>query len=335
MSSGNKNMHAQQHLLSLMNQAIEWRLIEMGLCCGVFDTLQQPRALEDIAKAHHWQVAKTKHLLDGFVAMDIVECNASYFSMTNSYSALLSTTNECSMVASLTHLNAIKLASVEQLLELMADNVSDTSHQVPFDSPVFWQVAAANLKSFHASTSAELYADILQATPQWSQVKSMLDLGAGSSVLGQRLIRDNTQLHYHLFDLPPVVEAIKQQLDSHTQMTLWQGNYNEAPLPQAVDLVLSAMSLYYAVDLDAVLKRCLSCLSANGMMISIHEGLTAARTQPAYHVIGRLLPVLKGNDLSFERGKIAQSMLRVGFRHVSSEEISTPFGPLHIDIGYK
>ena len=328
-------MQAQQRLLSLMNQAIEWRLIEMGLCCGVFDTLQQPRTIEDIAKAHHWQVEKTKHFLDAFIAMDIVKYKASYFSMANSYSALLSATDECSMAVSLTHLNTIKLASVEQLLELMADKVPDSSHQVAFDSPAFWQVAAANLKSFHASTSAELYADILQTTSQWSQVKSMLDLGAGSAVLGQRLIRDNAQLHYHLFDLPPVVAAIEQQIDSHTQMTLWQGNYNEAPLPQAVDLVLSAMSLYYAVDLEAVLKRCLSCLSANGMMISIHEGLTAARTQPAYHVISRLLPVLRGNDLSFERGQIAQSMLRVGFRRVSSEEISTPFGPLHIDIGYK
>ncbi len=44
---------------------------------------------------------------------------------------------------------------------------------------------------------------------------------------------------------------------------------------------------------------------------------------------------LMGQDMGFDQGFIADSMLRVGFKSVRSRTIDTPMGPMDLDIGRK
>ena len=94
------------------------------------------------------------------------------------------------------------------------------------------------------------------------------------------------------------------------------------------------MSLYYAKDINMLLSNLKAALCKNGMLVSLHEGLTDARTSPEYHVVGRFFPALNGNNVSFGRGDIADTMRSVGFNKVISRTIHTLYGPIDLDIAY-
>ena len=44
---------------------------------------------------------------------------------------------------------------------------------------------------------------------------------------------------------------------------------------------------------------------------------------------------IAGQDMCFDQGEIADSMLRVGFRSVRSRTLDTDWGPMDLDIGRK
>lgn len=329
-------MSPQERILTSMNQAIEWQLIDVGISSDIFNLLQRPKSAEALATTKQWGLDKTLNLLLALTGMGILEKVGTEFVMHCDYKNLLSARHQQSMAVTLQHLSRIKLTTTDGFIELMADNALVNPSRLTLNSEAFWRGAAANLRSFHASTSAVFYAELLQQLPQWSQITTLLDLGAGSSILGRRLVEENTQLHYHLFDLPQVTTLINNQPESgHSRIFIHGGDYNQTVLPMNMDVIFSAMSLYYATDLDELLTRCHGSLSKTGIFVSIHEGLTHARTQPQYHVTSRILPAIQGNDLSFEQGHIAQCLLRAGFRQVASQLVDTPFGPLNVDIGYK
>jgi demethylspheroidene O-methyltransferase len=94
------------------------------------------------------------------------------------------------------------------------------------------------------------------------------------------------------------------------------------------------MSLYYAKDLNLLLSNLKAALRKSGMLVSLHEELTDARTSPEYHVVGRFFPALNGNNVSFGRGDIADMMRSVGFTKVISRTIHTLYGPMDLDIAY-
>lgn len=50
--------------------------------------------------------------------------------------------------------------------------------------------------------------------------------------------------------------------------------------------------------------------------------------------MGRLIPSITGNNVSFNQRYIANAMLDNGFKQVISRTIETNFGPMDIDIGY-
>jgi hypothetical protein len=45
--------------------------------------------------------------------------------------------------------------------------------------------------------------------------------------------------------------------------------------------------------------------------------------------------VLMGQDMAFDQGFIADSMLRVGFKSARSHTLNTDWGPMDLDIGRK
>ncbi len=68
------------------------------------------------------------------------------------------------------------------------------------------------------------------------------------------------------------------------------------------------------------------------MFVSFHEGLADERTAPETHVIGRLMPALRGQDVSFDLGRIAEAARQAGFLRIESRPVETAFGPMWADI---
>ena len=83
------------------------------------------------------------------------------------------------------------------------------------------------------------------------------------------------------------------------------------------------------------MKKVYDALNSGGVFIVLHEGLTHERTKPDIMVLPMLSLALMGQDMCFDQGFIADSMLRVGFKSIRSRTLDTDCGPMDLDLGRK
>ena len=76
-------------------------------------------------------------------------------------------------------------------------------------------------------------------------------------------------------------------------------------------------------------------INPGGVFVVLHEDLTHERTKPDSVVISRISLSMMDQDMAFNQGFIADSMLRVGFKSVRSRMLGTDWGPMNLDIGRK
>ncbi|WP_260260766.1 methyltransferase [Vibrio intestinalis] len=324
----------QTKMFDMLHRALEWPLIEAGLRSGVFDVLATPHTAKQVASKFNWQLNQTTLYLDALASLSVISKQQTVYLIAPQYSELLISNQPKSMECTLLHLSAIKMTTAAQILSMLNSDEPPTQ-AVHFDDANFWQQSTANLRSFHRSFASDYYAALLQNQPFWPHVNSFLEIGAGSDELAQVLTYSNPKLDYHIFDLPQVVEQLSLQFNGNGQIIFHSGDYNHTQLPQGYDLLFASMSLYYANDLSKLMRQAKQAINDGGCFVSIHEGLTEQRTQPRHHVIGRFIPAMRGNDVSFQRGEIAQHMMKAGFTQVHSQSITTPFGPMELDIAFK
>ncbi|MCK4239698.1 MAG: hypothetical protein KAX33_11280 [Candidatus Lokiarchaeota archaeon] len=63
--------------------------------------------------------------------------------------------------------------------------------------------------------------------------------------------------------------------------------------------------------------------------------MTNERTKPTELVLSWLCATLMGQDIYFEKGEIADSMIRVGFKSVHSRTINFMANTMDMDIAHK
>lgn len=120
------------------------------------------------------------------------------------------------------------------------------------------------------------------------------------------------------------------------QMEVLGGDYNHDPIGEGYDLIWASNALNFARhDMDSLMKKSYDALNPGGVFISFQEGLTHERTKPGHVVLGMMSTSVMGQDICFDQGEIADSMLRVGFKSVRSRTLDTDWGPMDLDIGRK
>ena len=88
-------------------------------------------------------------------------------------------------------------------------------------------------------------------------------------------------------------------------------------------------------DIDSLMKKVYDALNSGGVFVSFCEGLTDEQSKPGIHAISMMSMALTGQDMCFDQGFIADSMLRVGLKSVRSRTLDTDWGPMDLDIGRK
>lgn len=320
-------------LLDLIQAPIRWRILEAGLTLGLFDTLADAQSVEAVAGRHDLAPERLVPYLNAATALGLLTKHAGAYRVRDSLAPYLLSSGARSVKALLLSMAALRQGDVAAALRGEIGGP-------PLDmgDAAFWDRSAASLHVFHKSLGAPMMAGVLEALPVWPAARRVLDLGAGSEVLALTLAGRNPDVHVTVLDLPPLAERIRQAL-SHSgpqadRVAVLAGDYNTLPLGGAYDVIWASMTLYYAHDLVALLRKARQALAPGGVFVSVHEGLTAERTAPQEHVVGRLLPALRGQDLSFDKGRIAEAMREAGFARVESRSVATAFGTMDVDLGW-
>ena len=117
------------------------------------------------------------------------------------------------------------------------------------------------------------------------------------------------------------------------RMDVLGGDFNRDSIGEGYDIVFTSNALQFAPDIDSVVKKVFDALNPGGVFVSIFGfGQSNEGTKPENLVLGMLSIALMGQGVSIEKGHIADSMLRAGFKSVYSRTLSTAWGPMELDI---
>lgn len=167
----------------------------------------------------------------------------------------------------------------------------------------------------------------------------MLDLGGGPGLFGIAIVASHPGMSGVIFDQPAVVKVAQsfvREYGPDDRMEVMGGDYTIDPIGEGYDLVWAKNTLNFARDdMDSMVANIYDALSSGGVFISCAEGLTHERTRPDKHVTSMISLSLMGQDMCFDKGEIANSMLWAGFKSVRSHTMDTDWGPIDLDIGRK
>jgi SAM-dependent methyltransferase len=323
-------------LYDMLNAPILWGLLKAALELELFFLLDRPRSTGEVAGELGSHPGNTGVLLDGLTAAGLLEKDQGQYRNTPVAQRYLVGGGPCDLGPMLFNLARMRHAGLDSLAELVRQGPAAAREGTDLKQQDTWSKATAFLANYHRAGIGEDARRIVSALPEYPGMKKMLDLGGGPGLIGMTIVKSHPSLRGVLFDLPPVVAAAGPhiaQMGLQDRMEVLAGDYNEDPIGQGYDLVWASLNLYYAREnLEGLMEKIRQALNPGGVMVSYHEGLTHQRTAPACHVIGRIAPAFRGQDLSFDQGQIAEAMLAAGFRSVRSRTLETSNGPIDLDI---
>lgn len=331
------------NVFNFLLDAIRGQVLTACIELGILDLLADGLSINEISRQLHINHEKLVLFLNALASMQVLEKFNDQFVINPLYSELLVRNRDTNIITTFLHLYKVRYRSSADIIDILTDDISEKVTQ-PFASPEFWDKASDNLFSFHKSVMAERVFSMLKDNINLAKLNKMMDLGAGSEVLAQLLVKQFPNLIVYIQDQTPLIETIEKRLSktintaNHSSLNnihFIAGDYNDVEFPQPLDLVLSSMSLYYATDTLILLQKVFDALAPKGIFVSLHEGLSNDRTSPEEHVLGRLIPALSGNDTSFVQNYIASLMHTCGFQDINISYLSMPQGEMQLIIGYK
>ncbi|WP_073955209.1 methyltransferase [Thalassospira sp. TSL5-1] len=319
-------------LVDLVQAPIRWQIVKIAFSQRIFDHLATPITAQDVATRLGFDAVRCELYLNALCAMGLIEKQQGLFVNRAGYGAFLQSDGEKSMGDLILHLAKTRHDDLELLLK-----GGETSAPLDMNRAEHWDGAAKSLFAFHRSVAGEQMFACLCELPEWETARHFLDIGAGSSILAQKIVASHPARRATIIDLPPLAQRMTQEqladFPARDRITVMAGDFNHVDLPENQDVIWASMTLYYARDLTAVLRRCRQSLAPGGVFVSFHEELCHERTLPEPHIVGRLIPAMKGNDASFDKDQIAQAMRAAGFASISVRMVQTVVGPMAVTMG--
>lgn len=319
-------------LFDLIQAPLRWQLVAVGLEFDLFDRMAAPVTAADLAAGLSLDAGRLGFVLDALAAMELLVKADGRYRLADEASPYLRTDGPRSLRDLLTTLPRLRHGDVAALLRgETADAALDMT------APEFWDRSAFSLRAFHRGMGAAAMMAVLESLPEWPSARRFLDVGAGSETLSLMVAERRSDMTATVVDLPPMASRIAGRLDiagaAGRRVAVIAGDFNDTEWGGGYNVIWASLTLYYARDLVALLAKARQALAPGGVFVSLHEGLTAERTQPETHVVGRLVAALRGQGRSFDQGAIAAALSAAGFARVDSRDVATAFGPFRLDCG--
>ncbi len=328
-----------QKLYRMFVAPIKSKLLLTGIELKVFNELTGPTSADIVA-----QVIGSDHpentmlLLDGLASIGLVVKKDGLYQNTPIAQAFL-------VEGSPTYLGQF-FTNQLQWHKPVIDNLSTLVMEGPPPKPEMgaeseevWGQMATTMANYERSGIAQQMAEIISQLPEFPSLKKMLDLGGGPGLIGMAIVAAHPSMKGVVFDRPAIVKVAQKfirEYEMEDRMEALGGDYTNDSIGEGYDLVLACATLNFVKDdLDEFLKKIYDALNPGGVFIAFSDGLTHERTRPEIMVTTWLSMALTGQDMGFEQGFIADSILRVGFKSVRSRTLDTPMGPMDLEIGRK
>ncbi len=314
------------------------KLLLAGIELKVFNQLSAPGSAEAVAQAIGAHAENTRLLLDGLAACDLVLKKNGLYRNTPLAQTFLVESSPTYLGRMLAASAQLSLRGLDDLSRLVQEGPPSLPPETDTGSGDGGAHSLDTMVGYERAGAAQQAVEIVSALPEFPSFRKMLDLGGGPGLIGMAIVAAHPSIRGVIFDLPSVVtvtETFIKEYGMEDRMEVLGGDYNHHPIGEGYDLIWASATLYFAQNMDAVIKKIYEALNPGGVFVSFSDGLTHERTKPEIMVLSWLPTALMGQDMGFDQGFIADSMLRVGFKSVRSRPLDTPIGPMDLDIGRK
>jgi len=317
---------------------VKSKLLLTGIEMGVFNHLSEPRSAEAVAEAIGGHPVNTRLFMDGLVASDlVVKKNGLYHNTPVTQTFLVE--GSPTFLGRLFVLQAqFYYSSLDDLPKLVKEGPPPSSKADLGDEEMWRQLTVGFANSVRAGL-AQWAVETVSELPEFPQFQKMLDLGSGPGIYAIAIVAAHPSMEGVIFDKPAMVKVAKTFIKEYgleKRIEVMGGDCSRDSIGEGYDLIWASNTLNFAKhDIDSLTKKVYDALNPGGVFISFCEGLTNERTKPDTGVLAMQTSVLKGQDMCFDQGEIADSMLRVGFKSVRSRTVDTDWGPMDLDIARK
>ena len=317
---------------------IRSKLLLAAIELKIFDELSKPSSAEAVAQAIDAHLQNTEIFLDGLVACDFLEKKNSLYWNTPASQAFLVEGSPTYMGTLLARSSQMMLSGLDDLPSLVKKGPHPSSKDADMGSEDVWAHFAKSMANYER-VAAQQVVKVISGLQEFPSFGRMLDLGGGPGIYGIAIVSGHPNMKGVIFDRPAVVkvaESFIKEYELEDRMDVMGGDYFHDSIGGGYDLIWACATLnFYKDNLDSLMQKIYSALNPGGVFVSFQDGLTRERTKPSEMVLGMLSSTLMGQDMGFDQGFIADSMLRVGFKSVCSRTMNTPGGPMDLDIGRK
>jgi len=318
---------------------IKSKLLLTGIELKVFNQLSEPKSAEAVAEAISTHPGNTRLFLDGLAASDLVlKRNGLYQNMPITQTFLVegSPTYLGQMFISYSQLY---YSNLNELPNLVKEGPPPPSPEADVGSEEMWTQLVVSMAASERAWLMQKAVEIVSGLPEFPSFRRMLDLGGGPGLVAIAIVSSHPSMRGVIFDRPAIVkvaETFIKEYEMESRLEVLAGDYNQDSIGGGYDLIWASNALTFAnYDMDTLTKKICRALNSGGVFVVLHEALTHQRTKPGIIVVGMISMALMGQDMCFDQGFIADSMLRVGFKSVRSRTLDTDWGPMDLDIGRK
>ena len=327
-----------EELYRMLIAPIKSKLLLTGIELKVFEQLSEPRSAEAVAGVLGTHPGNTRLFLDGLAASDLVAKQDGLYQNTPVAQAFL-VENATTFLGPILSITAQTFFAVNDLPKLVREGPPQPSPESDMSSEQTWAQFAAAMANGERAGIARQAPEIVSELQEFPSFKKMLDLGGGPGLVGIAIVATHPSMKGVIFDRPAIIkvaETFIKEYEMEDRMEVLGGDFNHDPIGEGYDLIWASSALSIAKDdMDSLTKKIYDALNPGGVFLVLHEGLTYERTKPDAMVLSMMSPALTGQDMRFDQGFIADSMLRVGFKSVRSRTLETDWGPMDLDIGRK
>ena len=317
---------------------IRSKLLLTGIELKVFNQLSEHKTAETVAAAIGSHPKSTRLFLDGLAACDLVTKKDGTYRNTLVAQEFLVEGSQTFMGPMLT-ITAQTFFVLDDLPKLVREGPPPPTPETDMADGERWAQYAAAMANAERAGIARQAPEIISGLPEFPTLTKMLDLGGGPGLIGIAIVAAHPNMSGTIFDKPAMVgvaETAIKEYGLEDRMGVMGGDFIHDPIGEGYDLIWASSSLSLARDeMDSLTAKIYDSLSPGGVFVVLHEGLTHERTKPDAMVLSMTPMALMGQDMRFDQGEIADSMLRVGFRSVRSRTLDTDWGPMDLDVGRK
>jgi hypothetical protein len=328
-----------EELYRMLIAPIKSKLLLTGIELKVFNHLSEPRSANVVAESLGTHSENTRLFLDGLAASDLLEKNDGLYQNTAVTQTFLAEGSPTFLGQMFTLQAQMWDPALNDLLKLVKEGPPPPSPEVDMGSEEMWAQFTVSMANFERAGVAQQAVEFVSELPEFPSFKKMLDMGGGPGLVGMAIVASHPNMKGVIFDRPAIIkvaETFIKEYEMEERMNVLAGEYNGDSIGEGYDLIWTSNTLNFARhDLDSLMKKIYDALNPGGVFISFCEGLTHERTKTDFVVISMMSIALMGQDMCFDQGEIADSMLRVGFKSVRSRTLDAPWDAADLDIGRK